>query len=181
MQDLSRQHLRTENAPCCSAQLPMRDIAAPYTYCEMCYYITGVNLLLCTPLHTTKGRALLLHFGRNLFLLGQNNGECMKERESRTLLWSFQLYSCAESATSAPALGEHKLLWKRLRVIFILRLIYFLWRMQVGSIFHSGEQLNWGEILFERENRKYHFPCRQFPFGDDLRCFFGTEIKKSEC
>jgi len=50
-----------------------------------------VNLLLCTPLHTTKERALLLHFGRNLFLLGQNNGECMKERESRTLLWSFQL------------------------------------------------------------------------------------------
>ena len=157
----------------------MRDIAAPFTYCEMCYYIT-VWIYFSARRCTRPKRGLFCYTLVVIyFCWAKTMASAWKsERAAHCYgVFNYQLYSCAESAISAPALGEHKLLWKRLRVIFILRLIYFLWRMQVGSIFHSGEQLNWGEILFQRENRKHHFPCSNFLLGWFIRCFFGTGMK----
>lgn len=151
MQDLSRQHLHTENAPCCRrvAQLPMRYCCCIHIFWDVLLH-NCVNLLLCTLLREGS----LLHFGRNLFLPGWNSAWKSEERRIQSCRVLNYIYTAVASALSAPALASTICWWKRLSAIFILRLIYFLWRMQVAHIFHSGEQLNWGEKLFEGENRR---------------------------
>lgn len=129
------------------------------THILRCAVITFVMLLVCvfTPVHAAAHypRALLLHFGCNLYLrrLKQCRRVHEREWERRTMLYiySFELIQLENAISTPCARARAQSGWKRLRAIFILRLIYFLQRMQVAHIFHSGEQLNYGVKCFLRE------------------------------
>lgn len=131
------------------------------THILRCAVITFVMLLvvMCiySPVHAAAHypRALLLHFGCNLYLLRLKQCRRVHEREweRRTMLYiySFELIQLENAISTPCARARAQSGWKRLRAIFILRLIYFLQRMQVAHIFHSGEQLNYGVKCFLRE------------------------------